>query len=205
MIDKEVGEKMINLSQNLSKMLGMVFQGFGTMTDESVKEVEKVKKDVQKSSAALTSFLILKSAPGEKGNEWAKPFLSMASSFDRISYNIEGIAERLRKMVREDIPFSDRAVKETTQVLQDVTALLTNLPDLILTQNKMLSEHIQEKGKAVFKEADAYSEEHERRLIEGFCMPKASPVYLGILESFKAIAMHVADLSEKIVSLRSKS
>ena len=204
MIDKEVGEKMIKLSQDLTKMLEMALQGFGTMTEKSVKETEKIKKEVQKSSSELARFLISKGAPGEKGSEWAKPFLSMSSSFDRMSYNIEGILDRLKRMAQEDIPFSDRAITETTHIFQEVIGLMKSLPDLILTQNKILFQHIQEKGKAVFKEADAYSEEHERRLIEGVCMPKASPVYLAILESVKAITMHVADLSERIASFSSK-
>jgi Na+/phosphate symporter len=166
--------------------------------------VEKARKEVQKSSSALADFLITRGAPGEKGGEWVKPFLSMSSSFDRMSYNIEGIADRLRRMVQEDIPFSDRAVTETTHIFQEVIGLLKGLPDLILTQNRMLFQQIEEKGQAMFKKADAYAEEHERRLIEGVCMPKASPVYLGILESLKAITMHAADLSERIVSLPSK-
>ena len=200
MIDKEVGEKMINLSQNFSKVLETALHGFGTMTEKSVQEAEKVKKEVQKSSSELADFLISKCAQGEKGSEWAKPFLSMSSSFDRMSYNIEGIVDRLKRTVQEDIPFSDRAITETTHIFQEVIGLMKNLPDLILTQNRMLFHHIEEKEKAVFKDADAYAEEHERRLIEGVCMLKASPVYLGILESLKAITRHVVDLSEKIIS-----
>ena len=192
MMDKEVVEKMSDVSRNLARMLEMALRGFTTMTEKSVKEAEEFKKEVQKSSAELASLLISRNA---------RPLLSISSIFDRMGYNIEGIVDRLRRMVQEDIPFSDRAVKETTHIFQEVIPLLENLPDLIFTRNKMLFQHMEEKSKALFKEADASAEEHERRLIEGVCMPKASPVYLGIIESLKAITMHVADLSERIVSL----
>ena len=204
MIDKEVGEKMITLSQNLIRMLEMALHGFGTMTEKSVQEVEKVKKEVQKSSSALADFLITKGVRGEKGSEWVKPFLSMSSSFDRMSYNIEGIADRLRRTVQEDIPFSDRAVTETTHIFQEVIGLLKNLPDLILTQNKLLAQQMEEKGKSILRMADHYSEEHEQRLIEGVCVPHSSPLYLDILFSLKGIVVQTVEMSEKIVTLSAK-
>jgi Na+/phosphate symporter len=83
--------------------------------------------------------------------------------------------------------------------------LLERLPDLILTQNKLLAQHIGEQVRSVFKIANGYSEEHEERLIQGVCTPKSTPIYLGILESLKGIIAHTLEVSGKIVSLSSKS
>jgi Na+/phosphate symporter len=83
--------------------------------------------------------------------------------------------------------------------------LLENLPDLILTQNKLLAQRIGEEGRSMFKIANGYSEEHEERLIQGICMPKSSPIYLGIIESLKGVIGHVLEVSERIVSISSQS
>jgi Na+/phosphate symporter len=204
-MDKEVGEKMIQVCQSLIKMLELSFQGFRKPTEESLREVEKVTNEVRKNSSELAQFLILKSSPYEKGKEWAKPYLSMASSFDRMSYNMEGIVNRLKSIVQERILFSDRAVKEINDIFQEAMDLLESLPDLILTQNKLLAQHIGEQVRSMFKIANGYSEEHEERLIQGVCTPKSSPIYLGILESLKGIIAHTLEVSGKIVSLSSKS
>jgi len=204
-MDRDVGEKMIQVCQSLIKMLELSFQGFRKHTEESLREAEKVKDEIRKNSSELAHFLILKSSPYEKGREWAKPYLSMASSLDRISYNIEGIVDRLKSKVQNQILFSDRAVKEINDIFQEAMDLLERLPDLILTQNKLLAQHIGEQVRSVFKIANGYSEEHEERLIQGVCTPKSTPIYLGILESLKGIIAHTLEVSGKIVSLSSKS
>ena len=204
-MDKEVGERMIRVCRSLIKMLESSFQGFRKHSEEALKEVEKVKDEIRKKSSELAHFLILKSSPYEKGKEWAKPYLSMASSFDRMTFNIEGIVDRLKSKVQERILFSDRAVKEINDVFQEAMNLLGSLPNLILTQDELLARHIGEQVRSVFKIANGYSEGHEERLIQGVCVPKHSPIYLGILESLKGIIAQTLEVSGKIVSVSSKS
>jgi len=204
-MDKEIKEKMILVSQNLMKMLELAFEGFRSPTEKSFKEAEEIKDKIHQYSSELTSFIISKSPSSEKGREWAKAYLSMASCFDCMTYNIEGILDRLKSKVQNHIFFSDRAVKEVNDVFQEAMRLLKNLPDLITTQNKILAQRIGEEGRSIFKIANGYSDEHEERLIQGICVPKHSPIYLGILESLKGVMVHTMEVSGKIVSLSSKS
>jgi Na+/phosphate symporter len=139
------------------------------------------------------------------GREWVKPYISIVSSFDRMGYNIDGILDRLKKKVQEQMLFTDRAVKEINDVFQEAMSLLENLPDLILTQNKLLAQQMGEKGKMILKIADQYSEEHEQRLIEGVCVPKSSPLYLDILFSLKGIIAHIFEISGKVVTLSARA
>jgi Na+/phosphate symporter len=204
-MDKEIKEKMILVSQNLTKMLELAFEGFRRPTEKSFKEAEEVEDKIHQYSSELTSFIISKSPSSEKGREWAKPYLSIASSFDRMTYNIEGILYRLKSKVQNHIFFSDRAVKEVNDVFQEAMRLLENLPNLITTQNKLLAQRIGEEGRSMFKIANGYSDEHEERLIQGICVPKHSPIYLGILESLKGVIGYTLQVSGKIVSLSSRS
>jgi Na+/phosphate symporter len=204
-MDKEIREKIILICQSLMKMLELAFEGFRRPTENSFKEAEEVKDKIHQYSSELTGFIISKSPSSEKGREWAKPYLSIASSFDRMTYNIEGIFDRLRAKSQNHILFSDQAVKEVNDVFQEAMRLLENLPNLITTQNKLLAQRIGEEGRSMFKIANGYSEEHEERLIQGICVPKHSPIYLGIIESLKGIMVHSLEVSGKIVSLSSKS
>ena len=204
-MEKDVVEKMTHMSKILSQMLELTFQVFRRLTEESIQEVEDVRKEVQRVSSDLTRFLIDKSGSGGEVREGVKPLLSMASSFDRMAYNIDGIVHQVKVMAKESIPFSDRAIREINDIFQEAMDLLESLPDLILTQNKHLAQHMGEQVRSVFKMANGYSEGHEERLIQGVCMPRSSPIYLGILESLKGVLVHTLEVSGKIVSVASKS
>lgn len=204
-MDKEITERMILVSQNLMKMLELAFEGFRSPTEKSFNAAEEVKNKIHQYSSELTSSIISKSPSSEKGREWAKPFLSIASSFDRMTYNIEGILDRLRTKSQNHILFSDQAVKEVNDVFQEAMKLLKSLPNLIATQDKRLARQIGEEGRSMFKIANGYSEGHEERLLQGICMPKSSPLYLGILESLKGVMVNTLEVSGKIASLSSSS
>ena len=204
-MDKEIKGKMVLVCQNLMKMLNLASVAFREPTGKSFKEAEEVKDTILQYSSKLTSFIISKSPSSEKGKGWAKPYLSIASSFDRMTYNIEGILERVRGKSENHILFSDGAVREVNDIFQEAMRLLEYLPNLITTENKLLGQRIGEEGKSVFEIVNTYSEEHEERLIQGICEPKHSPVYLGILESLKGVMVHTLEVSGKIVSISSKS
>jgi Na+/phosphate symporter len=204
-MDKEIKGKMVRVCQNLMKMLNLASVAFREPTGKSFKEAEEVKDTILQYSSELTSFIISKSPSSEKGKGWAKPYLSIASSFDRMTYNIEGILDRIRGKSENHILFSDGAVKEVNDIFQEAMRLLEYLPNLITTENKLLGQRIGEEGKSVFEIVNTYSEEHEERLIQGVCEPKHSPVYLGILESLKGVMVHTLEVSGKIVSISSKS
>jgi len=67
-MDKEIKEKMILVSQNLMKMLELVFETFRRPTEKSFKEAEEVKDKIHQYSSELTSFIISKSP--SRGREW---------------------------------------------------------------------------------------------------------------------------------------
>jgi Na+/phosphate symporter len=204
-MDKEIKEKMVMVCQHLMKMLNLASEVFRKPTEKSFKEAGEVKDRILQYSSELTSFIISKSPPSEKGKGSTKPYLSIATSFDRMAYNIEGILDRLRAKSEKHILFSERAVKEVNDIFQETIRLLEYLPNLITTENRLLGQRIGEEGRSVFEIANAYSEEHEERLIQGVCEPEHSPIYLGILESLKGVTVHALEVSGKIVSVLPKS
>ncbi|MBM4277848.1 MAG: hypothetical protein FJ110_04500 [Deltaproteobacteria bacterium] len=204
-MDKDVEERLILVCRSEIKMLELIFQSFRTLTEKSIEEADQMKEEVRRNSAELTKYVIAKSTPGEKGKEWAKPYLSMSSSFDRMCYNMEGMLTQLKAMVKDHIHFSDRAVKEVNDIFQEAMDLLESLPDLIQTKNKLFAQHIGEQVRAILKIANGHSESHEERLIQGVCMPKSSPIYLGLIESLKGIITHILEVSGKIVSLSARA
>ncbi len=203
-MDQETTQKMITVCEGLIKMLQKAFQGFRQMTESPIREAEEFRRSLQVSSSALIKHFIDAQSPMGTGKEWVKPYLFIASCFDRMGYNIEGILDRLKRMIRGQILFTDRAIKEIDDIFLETIGLLENLPDLFLTRNKLLAQQVAAKGKSVFTLADAYAEEHEKRLIEGICVPQSSPVYLDILTSLKDIVGLVREIAEKVETLTAR-
>jgi Na+/phosphate symporter len=204
-MDREIKEKILLVCQHLTKMLNLAFEAFRKPTEECFRDAEEVKKGILQYSSELTNLIISKSPSIEKKKGSVKPYLSIASSFDRMTYNVEGILDRLRAKSGKHILFSERAVREVNDIFQETIRLLEYLPSLMTTENKLLGQRIGEDGRSVFEIVNAYSEEHEERLIQGICEPEHSPIYLGILESLKGVTVHTLEVSGKIVSISSKS
>ncbi len=194
---------MILVCQSLMKMLELAFEGFRKPTEKFFEEEEAFEGKIYEYSSELTSFIISKSPPSEKEKERVKPYLSIASSLGRLTYNIQCTLDRVRGKSENHILFSDQAVKEVNDVFQETIRLLENLPNLLTVESKSLAQQIGEQGRSVFKIADAYSEDHEERLMNGVCAPKHSPLYLSIIESLKGVIVHTLAVSGKIVSLSS--
>ncbi len=204
-MDKEIKGKMILVCQNLTRMLEFAFEGFRSPTEVSFREVEEFEDKIHETSSELTSFIISKTPPAEREKEQIKPYLSIASSLGLLTYNIQSILDRVRGKFENHIVFSDQADKEVNDLFQETMGLLKNLPDLFATESKPLAQQVGEQGRSMFKVADGYSEVHEERLINGICVPKHSPLYLGIIESLKGVIVQTLAVTGKIVSLSPKA
>ena len=204
-MEREMNEKTIEVCQSLIRTLESTYLAFRKSDEKSIKEAEEARKRFQRSSTDLTRSLIETGSSGDAARERVKPYLSLASSFDRMGYNIDGILDRLRKMTRNQIPFTDRAIKEMNELFQETIDLLGNLPDLILTRNRLLAQQLGAKGKEIFKKAEGYAEEHQERLIQGLCMPKSAPIYLDILVSLEGILAQAVEVSGKIIPLSDRA
>ena len=204
-MDKEIREKMILVCQSLMRMLELAFEGFQKPTERFFEEEAEFEDKIYEYSSELTGFIISKSPSSGREKERVKPYLSIASSLGRLTYNIQGILDRVRGKSENHILFSDQAVKEVSGLFQEAIRLLENLPNLLTTESKSLAQRIGEEGRSMLRIADAYSEDHEERLIDGICVPEHSPLYLSIIESLKGVMVHTLAVSGKIVSLSSKS
>ena len=204
-MDKEIKEKMILVSQSLMRMLELAFEGFRRPTEKFFEEEEEFEDKIYEYSSELITFIISKTPSSEKEKEWVKPYLSIASSLGRLTYNIQSTLDRVRGKSENHILFSDQAAKEVDGVFQEAMRLLENLPNLFTTESKSLAQRIGEEGRSMFKIADGHSGDHEERLINGVCVPKHSPLYLSIIESLKGVVVHTLAVSGKIVSLSPKS
>lgn len=117
---------------------------------------------------------------------------------ERIADNLEQLLALTRRMITEGVLFTDRARREIGTLYEMAAELLVNVRDALRTNNRTLIEQVRHLGQQCEIMANEFALFHEQRLIEGVCLPKASSIYLAMLDHLKGIEWHARQIVEKL-------
>jgi Na+/phosphate symporter len=127
-----------------------------------------------------------------------KKFLRLLPHLQLIAMVARNLINTKKKKIASDVLFSDKALHEIIDIYTLMQAQWVDTRDFILTKNPDLKVDIKTAMEKIYKMADECVLEHEYRLITGLCMPKASYLYLIIVDSIKRISGELTSLSEKL-------
>ncbi|MCG8401889.1 MAG: hypothetical protein MJA84_09850, partial [Firmicutes bacterium] len=83
--------------------------------------------------------------------------------------------------------FSDTAATELDALLKGLIVYLGNIKDYLLTENKVLKQHIRVESERNTQLARDFATKHEERLIQGICQPRSSAVFLDMLDGISGM------------------
>jgi Na+/phosphate symporter len=129
-----------------------------------------------------------------------KPYQEIAQRLYHIGEHIEKLFEAVNKKIKEDILFSDRGLKEVNFLFNKLAEILKTTADLLLIKNSVLIRYIEEAEADLANKTLEYSTLHEERMIEGLCLPVASPLYLTMLNAIRNIGREAKDIADKITA-----
>lgn len=186
------------MCQKTAEMLRLTWEGFRKQDTGPLELAEKLGQEIHQREKALTEFAVKRSGGhgGVLGADQELLFVPM--HLERIGDNIEFLVRAIKAVVREGIPFTDRAIKEVNALFEQAIGLVECLRDVMPTKNRLLLGHMLEEGQRYEEMATEYTLYHQQRLIEGVCMPKASSVYVAIVDYFKGIESHVRQATQKL-------
>ncbi|MEK7813356.1 MAG: hypothetical protein AAB296_06305 [Candidatus Desantisbacteria bacterium] len=170
-------------------MLKKVAKGFRVHSKKLLKDADKLGKDIDVGCVQLMDSLI---------SSAEKLLIPLPSDFERIGDSLESIIHSVSTKIKDRVMFSDEAVKEIESLFEGVDELLECLHDCIKTKNRILINHIVERSKELSELSDKYSCIHQERLVDGLCVPKASPVYLDMIDSLRNITIHICIMAERL-------
>lgn len=156
----------------------------------------RMKIDIIKCAALQLIDRITELAPKDNN---LKPYVSVPVHLMGIGEGIEKLSELMDRKIRGGLLFSDRAITEITFLLQRLVDILRPASDIILARNEILNRYILESGANIEKRAIEYATLHEERLIEGVCLPAASPLYISMIDAIKDIAWHTREIAVNLV------
>lgn len=191
-------DEIHEMCEQTVEMLRLAWAGFRRQDLETLQPAEKLGREIHQREKALTE-LVMKKLPGQYDTlEAPQELVFVPMHLERIGDNIEFLVRAIKTMVQEGIPFTEKAMREINTLFEKAIELIECVRDVIPTKNRVLIRYVLEAGPQYEKMANEYALSHQQRLIEGVCMPKASSMYVAILDYLKGIEWHTRQIAQKL-------
>lgn len=191
---KELISKLHDMNRSLEDCIYLLQNAFIYNSSKSLDECEAKAKQIHENEKVITEEFIEE----VKVDPYVRLYVSIPGHIERMGDYVENIAGCIRTKIREGILFTDKAVSEVTFLMERLQEVLKNTSNIILARNRIIREYIKESATEISRSANDFSTMHEERLVEGLCMPKASPLFLDIMDALKGVAWHAKEIAEKL-------
>lgn len=191
-------EGLLVMVSKLLQMTELLYKSFVIPDPEKIKTCETLGAEIHKEEKDLTTAIVC--SPSTT-SEVLKIVLLFPGKLERAGDLLESMLNVARIKGRDGIPFSDKAQTELTQLFDLLKEMLRNFRDLLSTLNPGLLAILLNQQKQLAQMTLDFALAHEDRLISGLCSPKASSLYLDILDSVRNINRHFRDMTEAMQRL----
>jgi Na+/phosphate symporter len=181
------------------EMLTLVAKAFRTQQAAALEPAKILGEEIHLREKALTDIIVKHLAREAGMMEANKAFLFVPMHLERVGDNIEFLIRAIGTMIKEGIPFTERAMGEINSLFEKAIEILECVRDTVPTNNKVLMQHIVNEGKQFEDKVDEFALLHQQRMIEAVGFPRASSMYLAILDYLKGIESHSRQIGLKLL------
>jgi Na+/phosphate symporter len=120
-----------------------------------------------------------------------EPLAMLPAALEEIGDAAGNLAGCVETISREGIPFSEQALMEILRLFDAGASLVTGVADTLRTGDRKLLLQLRTWCTDFRTQCDAAAFDHEERLLQGACVPRASGVFLKMLDHFGTIEQAV--------------
>jgi len=188
----------VEMCVHAAEMLRLSRDAFQQYSVGALQDLADMGRHLHHHEKRLTDHVAmqLRAYPMSLGS--AEPLAFLPAALERIGDSIEALARCIGVLHRDDIPLSERGHLEILSLFGRSIELMERLSSAIRQGGPESLGPIRESG----EKFQAYCEEialyHQDRLIRGVCKPRASSVFLSMLDSFREIERYVRRMSIQI-------
>lgn len=193
-------EGLLVMCSKLFEMADCIFKSLVVSDQEKIGHCELLGKEIHDEEKGLTGDLVC--YPDTTGAV-LKAIVLFPGRLERVGDLLESMLNVSRIKARDGVPFSDKAQSELSELFKLFLDVLKNFQDVILKRDKALLEHLVTQQTKLAQMTLDFALAHEDRLLEGLCSPKASSLYLDILDSVKSANAHLREMSESLLKIAS--
>lgn len=174
------------------EMLSLTWGSFRARDAGPLDTAEALGRSIHKREKELTQGLVAGPAAREDPS-------FIPGHIERIGDAVGDMVRCLRAMDTEATAFTEGGLREVNELFERALELIQCAFDLTLTGNRVLARHIEIESMRFEDLAADFARAHERRLVEGVCMPGASSSYLSLLDHLREVVRHARRIGARVV------
>ncbi len=194
-------EGLLVMLKKLHTMADLLYKCLLMGDPEKMGNCATLMEEIREEEKALTNALVC--SPMTTG-EVLKTVLLFPAKLERAGEALAEILDIAKRKAADGIPFSDKANDELKRLFDLLCEVLKNFKDLLATLNPSLIDILIAQEKELAQMTVDFALAHEERLIDGFCVPKASALYMGILDSAKGVDEYILNMTESLQKISTK-
>jgi len=191
-------EGLLVMCSKLIEMTQLIYKTLIIADPEKVKKCEQLGDEIHREEKGLTGDLVC--SPATTG-EVLKAVILFPGRLERTGDLLESILNVAQIKAREGIPFSDKANEELSRLFGLTIETLENFRKVLAHRDPNILHQLMENHEQLGQMTVDFAMAHEDRLIEGLCSPKASSLYLDILDSVKNANQHIRSMTESLLKI----
>jgi len=186
---------LVQLADQTVEMLRMARDAFVRQRRSLVSQILALGQEVHRAEKKLIAGLVPGGGDGAAANA-ERIFVPM--HLERIGDNIEAFARALERQAQDGAVFTDRAMHEIDRLMEKALELLEATRDILRTGNRTLVHHVLSDGPCFQATASEFASFHQERLIQGVCAPRASSIYLAMVDYLRGVERHQREIVQKV-------
>ncbi len=191
-------EGLLIMLDKLIEMTSLMHRSLIETDREKIVKFRKLAQEIHEQEKGLTGDLVC--SPSTNG-EVLRALVLFPGHFERIGDMLESIVNVASIKERDGIYFTEKAHEELAQLHKTFLDILSNFRTVLTTRDRELLDYVISQGTIFHQMTVDFALAHEDRLLQGLCFPKASSLYLDILDSAKVANRHVMDMSHTLTQL----
>ncbi len=123
--------------------------------------------------------------------------LTFLPALQRLGIAVEDLVGGVQTALETDVCLTDRALGEISEMMALLKDLTRDTNDVLSTKNAHFQSYAAASAAHVRARTIECGLEHQERLVVGNCSPKASFLYLDLMDSMKRVAQELGNLCEQ--------
>jgi Na+/phosphate symporter len=188
-------DAVLEMCDMAGQMLRLTRDAFLQHSPSAQDQVGALGRDLHFREKRLTDHVAmqLREYPWSLGTAEHLAFLSAA--LERIGDSVESLARCVQTIYREGVPFSEHATAEVMGLFSRAASLVDRLTAVTRTGERAGLEMVREEGRQFQAFSDQAAHGHQERLLRGSCVPRASSLFLAMLDYFREIERYTQRMS----------
>ena len=188
-------DAVLEMCDMAGQMLRLTRDAFLQHSPSAQDQVGALGRDLHFREKRLTDHVAmqLREYPWSLGTAEHLAFLPAA--LERIGDSVESLAGCVNTIHHEGLPFSEQATVEVMSLFNRAAALVDKIAAVIRTSERAALATVREEGQQFQAFSNEAAHGHQERLLQGTCVPRASSLFLAMLDYFREIERYTRRIS----------